>query len=101
MHMNTVKATWKNGQIVPESPVNWHEGSHLLIHEVPGTEIEFMTEEEQSDDPAAIERWIQEVRAIPALPLTPEEEAAMLTWFQKVREFNLEAVRRQMAEGIP
>jgi hypothetical protein len=99
--MHTIKATWKNGQVVPEGPVNWHDGSHLVIHQVPPTDIEFMTEEEQGDDPGSIQRWIDDLRAIPPLPMTQEQETAMLTWLQKVKEFNLEAVRRQMAEGIP
>jgi len=62
--------------------------------------MEFMTEEEQGDDPESIQRWIEELRAIPALPITPEQEAALFAWRQKVKEFNVEAVRRQMEEGI-
>jgi hypothetical protein len=33
--------------------------------------------------------------------MTPEQEAEMLAWRHKVKEFNLEAVRKQMEEGIP
>ena len=32
--------------------------------------------DEQSDDPAAVARWIAAFDAIPALPMTPAEEAA-------------------------
>jgi hypothetical protein len=99
--MSAIKATWKNGQIIPDGPVNWREGSRLVIHEEPPGELIFMTEAEQGDDPAAIERWIEELRAMPPLPMTPEQEAEMLAWRQRVKEFNVEAVRRQMEEGIP
>jgi hypothetical protein len=99
--MSAVKATWKNGQIVFDDPVNWREGSRLVVREEAPAEMEFMTEEEQGDDPESVQRWIDELRAIPALPMTPEEEAELVAWRQKVKEFNVEAVRRQMEEGIP
>jgi hypothetical protein len=99
--MKTVKGTWTNGQIVPDGPVDWREGSRLVISEESLPELEFLTEEQQSDDPESVQRWIDDLRAIPPLPMTPEQEADLLTWKQKVKEFNLEAVRRQMEEGIP
>jgi hypothetical protein len=98
--MSAVRATWKNGQIVFDGPANWPEGSRLVVREVAPAGMEFMTEEEQGDDPESIRRWIDELRAIPALPMTPEQEAELLAWRQKVKEFNVEAVRRQMEEGI-
>jgi hypothetical protein len=99
--MSAVKATWKNGQIIFDGPVNWREGSRLVVREEAPAELEFMTEEEQGDDPESIRRWIDELRAIPALPMTPEQEAELLAWRRKVKQFNVEAVRRQMEEGIP
>jgi hypothetical protein len=99
--MNVVKATWKNGQVVLDSPVEWPDGRRLLVAEEPLAEIEFMTEEAQGDDPASVEQWINELRAIPALPISPQQEAEILAWRQKVKDYNLEAVRRQMHEGIP
>jgi hypothetical protein len=96
-----MKATWKNGHIVLDGPASWPEGSRLVINEELPADIEFLTEEEQADDLGSIERWIAELREIPPLPMTPEQEADMLAWRQKVKAFNLEAVRRQMEEGIP
>jgi len=99
--MSGIKATWKNGQVVLDSPAGWPEGRRLVILEAPPADIEFMTEEDQTDDPAAVQEWIDELRAVPPLPLTPQQEAELLTWRQKVKEYNLQAVRRQMEEGIP
>ena len=45
--MNAIKATWKNGQIIPEEPVTWREGSRLVVREESPDEFEFMTEAEQ------------------------------------------------------
>jgi hypothetical protein len=98
--MSVVKGTWKNGRIVFDGPVSWSEGSRLVVREVAPAEMEFLTEEEQGDDPESVRRWIDELRAIPGLPMTPEQETELLAWRQKVKEFNVEAVRRQMEEGI-
>ncbi len=99
--MSAIRATWKNGQILLDRPVNWPDGRRLVVMEECAAPIEFITEEEQSDDPAAIERWIEEVNALPALTMTPEQEAEMNAWRKKAKDFNLQAVRRQMEEGIP
>jgi hypothetical protein len=98
--MSCVKATWKNGQIVPEEPVSWPEGCRLEVRTAMPAEFEFLTEEEQGDDPESIRRWIEELRALGPIPMTPEQEAAMLAWQEKAENFNREAVRRQMEEGI-
>lgn len=98
--MSAIHATWKNGQVQLDTSVNWPEGCRLVITEDKEDDLVFMTEEEQSDDPQAIERWIAEFRALPPLEMTPEQEREMLEWRKKVKEYNLEAVRRQMAEGF-
>ena len=61
--------------------------------------IAFMTEDEQSDDPAAIQRWIDELRALPPMPLDPSQEVERLAWQEKMKTFNLQAVRDQMKGG--
>jgi hypothetical protein len=76
--MSAVKATWQNGQVVLQGKADWPEGRRLVVAEDQFVDLEFMTEDEQSDDPEAIERWVQEVQALPALTMTPEQEAEML-----------------------
>ena len=72
--MNAIKATWKHGHIVPDEPVDWPEGSRLRVEPDHLLEMNGMTEEDQGDDPEAIERWIAEFDAIPPLQMTREEE---------------------------
>ena len=98
--MNAIKATFTKGQIVPDTPVSWEEGCRLLVQPESSAEIEFLTEAEQSDDPESIQRWIEELRAVPPVPMTAEQEANLLAWREKAKAFNLEAVRRQMEEGL-
>ncbi len=98
--MSAVRATWHHGQVVLEGKADWPEGRRLVVAEEPA-DIDFMTEDEQADDPKAIETWVREVEGLPALAMTAEQEADMLAWRKKAKEFNLEAMRQQMAEGIP
>jgi len=98
--MQIVKATWHNGQVIPDGPVNWPEGCRLNIEPASMEQIIGMTEEEQGDDPESIRSWLEEFDVIPPLPMTPEEEADLTAWRAKARAYNLDAVRRQMEEGI-
>jgi hypothetical protein len=85
--MSVVKGTWENGRIVFDGPVNWSEGSRLVIREEAPVEIAFLTEEEQGDDPESVRRWIDELRAVPALPMAPEQEAELLAWRRRLESW--------------
>ena len=52
--MNAIKATWINGQILPTEPVDWPEGSELVVEPVNGASPIGLTEIEWRDDPDAI-----------------------------------------------
>ena len=68
--MSAIKATWKNGQVVLETPADWPEGRRLVVAEEPAPD-----DDNQADDPESIARWIAAVDAIPPLEMTAEEEA--------------------------
>jgi hypothetical protein len=98
--MTVIEATYKNGQIVPDGQPDWPEGCRLRIEPMPNEELVFMTEDEQGDDPESIQRWLEALDSIPLLQMSAEEEASWEAWRQKMKAFNIEAVRRQMEEGI-
>ncbi|MSR56756.1 MAG: hypothetical protein EXS05_03675 [Planctomycetaceae bacterium] len=99
--MNAINATWKNGQIVPDQPVDWPDGCALRVEPRQAFQISGMTEEQQADDPESIALWLAEFNAIPPLCMTPDEEAEMLIWRRAVKEFNIDAVRSQMGLNSP
>lgn len=96
--MSTVKARFVNGQVVLQDPVNWVDGTELRIEPVNQTTWG-MTEEDQGDDPEAVAQWIRDYEAIPPLQMTAEEERDLLGWRQKMKAYNVEAVRRKMEEN--
>src|SRR5579859_6981714 len=99
--MNAIKATWINGKIVPDGPVDWPDGCRLTVDPKPGPSFVGMTEEEQGDDAESIAHWIAEFDAIPPLEMTPEEESAWQSARNSQKEFDMakfderaEALRR-------
>ena len=97
--MNAIKATWTNGQIVPAEPVDWPEGSELLVKPIMGNEEKIgIGEEEWRDDPESIAAWIEAVDKIEPMIWAEGEREEYERYRQKCRQFNMEAVRKQMEE---
>jgi hypothetical protein len=100
--MSILTGVFKNGSILLDHPpAEWTDGERVTVRALPWNEVVGMTEEEQGNDPESIEQWIAEFNAIPTLEMSKEEEAEITAWRRKVKEHNLEAVRRQFEEGIP
>ena len=97
--MNAIKATWKGGQIVPREPVNWPEGCELVVEPLPAGASKIGLDEAQwRDDPASRADWDAWIQTIDPLELTPEEAARFARFDEEMRQYNLDAVRRQMEE---
>jgi hypothetical protein len=98
--MKAIEATWTNGQIVPSEPVDWPEGSKLLVEPLLAAAKGGLTEEEWRDDPEAIADWIAAVKNIQPMIWAEGELEEYERYRKASREFNLEAVRKQM-EAMP
>jgi hypothetical protein len=94
--MHPIRATWTNGQIVPAEPVDWPEGSELLVEPVPAGEKIGLDESDWRDDAEALADWERWINTIEPLEFSDEERASMERYQEEFRRFNLEAVRRQM-----
>jgi hypothetical protein len=97
--MNAVKATWTNGRILPGEPIDWPEGSELVVEPVGAGEKVGLDEPEWRDDPAALADWDAWLHTVEPLVLTDEERAAFAAYEERARQYNLDAVRRQMEAG--
>lgn len=97
--MNAIRATWTKGQIVPAEPVNWPEGSQLLVEPVPPSEKIGLDESEWRDDAEALADWEAWINTIEPLEYSEEERASLARYREEFRRFNLEAVRKQMGLG--
>ena|SRR5437764_7449576 len=97
--MNAIKATWTDGRIVPAEPVDWPEGSELLVEPLAPSEKIGLDESEWKDDPRSVADWIAWVDTVEPLALTDDERAEMEHYRAEHRRFNIEAVRKQMGLG--
>ncbi len=96
--MNAIKGTFKDGQIVPDVPADWPEGCRLYIVPV-STDEEEATTDSELETPEQIEEWLRWYHALEPLEFTPEEEAELARWRQKVKEY--EAIKSQgRIEGL-
>ena len=97
--MNAIKATWINGQILPTEPVDWPEGSELLVEPVASSEKIGLEEADWRDDSQSIADWLAWVDTIEPLLLNNDKRAEMERYRAEQRRFNIDAVRRQMQLG--
>ncbi len=99
--MNAIKATIRSGRLELQAPPDWPDGTEVLIEpmKVPGGKIG-LDESEWRDDPASIAEWKAWIQTIEPLGFTPEEEQSMAEFDERMRRYNIEAVSRQMGQGI-
>jgi hypothetical protein len=97
--MNPIKATWINGNIIPAEPVDWPEGSELIVAPVATAGKIGLDESEWRDDAEALADWEAWMPTVEPLALSDEERAAFACYREEFRKYNLEAVRQQMASG--
>jgi hypothetical protein len=99
MAMQPITGTYHGGQIVPDAQVDWPDGTRVEITPELGPAKIGLDESEWRDDPAGLADWEAWIKTIEPLEFTPEEEAAQARFNEQMRQFNLDAVRRQMQEG--
>jgi hypothetical protein len=98
--MNAIKATWRNGQMIPLEPVDWPDGTEARIEPL-GNPMHGLGMDESvwRDDPESLADWAAWLKTIEPLEFTAEEIAERLAFEEKLRQFNLAAVRAQMEQG--
>jgi hypothetical protein len=98
--MEAIKATVRSGRLELDTPPDWPEGTEVLIEPMNtrGEKIG-IDESEWSNDPASLADWEAWIQTIEPLEFTPAESEKMAVFDKQMREYNLDAVRRQMQEG--
>lgn len=81
--MNTVKATWKNGQVVPDVRVNWPDGCRLTIEPIAETTP---TDHDGPMTPAEIAQTLADMEKVQPFEMTDEERAGIEAWKKIVKD---------------
>ena len=97
--MDAIRATVKSGRLELDAPPDWPEGTEVFIEPM-NTQCEKIgiDESEWSDSPASLADWQTWIQTIEPLEFTPEESRTMADFDNRMRQYNVEAVRRQMQE---
>jgi hypothetical protein len=99
--VNAIKATWTNGRIVLAEPVDWPEGSELLVEPIASDEEEIgRKEDDWKDDPESVAAWIAAVERIEPPVWGAGERDEYERYRSQRRQANIDAVRKQM-EAMP
>ena len=99
--MNTIKTIIQNRRIELKAPDELPDGTEVLVDVTPvSAEKVGMDESEWRDDASALADWDAWLRTVEPVELTPEEQTANDRFDDAFRRFNIEAVRKQMEEGM-
>jgi hypothetical protein len=95
--MNAIKAVWTHGQIVLAEPVDWPEGSELVVEPIAtnGANVG-LTEDEWRDDPESFAAWVAAVERIEPLAWADGVEEGQERYRANHRQLNIDSVRNQM-----
>jgi hypothetical protein len=113
--MTTVRTVIHDRRIEVPAPADLPDGTEVILtigtdvaedNGLPTADaemaaIDFMTVDEQSDDPEVVEQWVDDLRSIPPVLENPAKESEWRAWDEKMRQFNIEAVRKQFEEDTP
>jgi hypothetical protein len=90
------RTTVRNGRIELDAPDELPDGTEVLVDvtPVPAEKIG-LDESEWRDDPAALADWSAWLNTIEPIQFAEDD-----SFTEKFRQFNIEAVRKQMADGV-
>jgi hypothetical protein len=98
--VNAIRAIVKDGRLELPAQLDWPDGTEVLIEpaEIPAEKIG-LDESQWRDDPASLADWEAWIQTIEPLEFTPEEAARIAEFNERMRQYNVDAVRRQMQKG--
>jgi hypothetical protein len=93
-------ATWKNGQVILDSPADWPEGCKLRVAAISEpAELIGIADNQWPHDPQGIAELLKRIDQIEAFEMTSEEDADWIAWRQKINELELANFEKRI-EGL-
>jgi hypothetical protein len=98
--VNAIRGIYKGGRLELQALPDWPDGTEVLVEPAETRSEKIgIDESEWLDDPASLADWEAWIKTFEPLEFTPEEARGIAEFDEKMRRFNIEAVRRQMQEG--
>jgi hypothetical protein len=99
MTMNAVKGIYRNGQIILKSPTDWPEDCEVIVEPVVKEQTYGIRDEDWPTDQKGIAVLAASMGEFRPVEMTPEEEADLAAWRQKIKEYEI-AKMQQRIEGL-
>ncbi|MBW3597523.1 MAG: hypothetical protein KY475_09645 [Planctomycetes bacterium] len=94
-----IHATWQNGRVVLDEPVDWPEGARLVVQpELTQDDWIQKAIAQEINTPEAIEAWLKWYDSLEPLIVMPEEEADLAAWREKVKQYTIAHMDRESEE---
>lgn len=98
-HWTATMGTYRNGRVCPDERVDWPEGTRVDLEAKPGQEKGGLSEDDGPATPEKIAALLARMDEGEPLEMTPEEEAELAAWRQKIKEYTL-AHKDKRIEGL-
>ena len=98
--MNAIKATVMQGRLELKVPPDWPGRTEVLIEPTIAPHAKIgIDESEWRDDSESLADWDAWIKTIEPFEITPDEAIRNADFAEQMRQYNIEAVRRQMHEA--
>jgi hypothetical protein len=96
--VSEIRATWKQGQVVLDGPVNWPEGLRLVVEPDRWDEV---GDDEGPMGPDEISRTLAAMEKLEPFDLTNEEAAELDSWEQQVNQYTIANMDNGLKDAFP
>ncbi len=97
--MNAIKETVTQGRIELKVPLDWPDGTEVLIEPTTASlENIGIDKSDWRDDPESLADWEAWIKTIEPFEFTPDEAKRIADFEEEMRRYNVDAVRRQMQQ---
>jgi hypothetical protein len=97
--MKAIMGTIRNGQIVADQPVEWPDGCRVIIEPAAKEETLGIGEEDWPTTPETLAEWLAWFDSLEPVALAPEEEADWKAWRQRIKEYTVANMDKDI-EGL-
>ena len=99
--MSAVRGKYVNGAVVLETLADWPDGTEVIVEPLPNGESIGLRDEDWPTTSEGIAELLARMDRVEPLELTPEEEADIAAWRQKVKEYTIAHMNDGIDELFP
>jgi hypothetical protein len=99
--MSAIRGKYVNGMVVLETPADWPNGMEVVVEPALSAETFGIREDEWPTTPEGIAALLARMDQFDAIEMTPEEEADIAAWRQRIKEYTIAHMNDGIDELFP